>query len=185
VKNQKIASAFNPDRRRWLLYSGMTAGALILESTHAVGATDGEISHTADAIHQEITFNAKPDRIYNALTDAASFQKLESFSDAMRSIDINAHPATISGDPGGSFSLFGDYVTGRQIELIRNQRIVQAWRPASWDPGIYSIARFELTPVDAGTKLVFDHKGFPAGTAEHLASGWYANYWNPLRKFLG
>jgi len=185
MKNSEIAQAFSPGRRRWLMLSGMTAGAFALKSTRALGASGGEISHTAEAIHQEVTFNAKPDRVYNALTDAASFQKLESFSDAMHSLDIAAHPAKISDEPGGAFSLFGDYVTGRQIELIRNQRIVQAWRSASWDSGAYSIARFELTPVDAGTKLIFDHTGFPAGTAEHLVRGWYSNYWDPLRKLLG
>lgn len=180
-----IPSLLNPSRRRWLLDTGMAAGALILQSTRALALADEEISRNAEAIHQEVAFNAKPERIYNALIDAASFQKVESLSDAMRSLDIAGHPAKISRDPGGLFSLFGDYIVGRQIELIANQRIVQAWRVASWDPGIYSIARFELAPLDPGTKLTFDHTGFPRGTAENLASGWHAHYWDPLRKFLG
>jgi activator of HSP90 ATPase len=165
--------------------SGMAAGGLILPSSRAFGAAGDEISRNAEAIHQEVTFTAKPERIYDALTNAATFQKVESLSDAKRSLDISAHPAKISPDPGGPFSLFDDYVVGRQIELIENKRIVQAWRSASWDPGIYSIARFELAPLGSGTKLTFDHTGFPRGTAEHLAQGWYANYWNPFRKFLG
>jgi hypothetical protein len=37
----------------------------------------------------------------------------------------------------------------------------------------------------AGTKIVFDHAGFPRGKAEHLAEGWKMNYWEPLEKFLG
>ncbi len=180
-----IASNFDPGRRRWLLQSSMAAGALILQSTRTLASAAEEISRNAEAIHQEVAFNAKPERIYNALTDAASFQKVESLSDAMQSLDITGHPAKISRDPGGPFSLFGDYIVGRQIELIANERIVQAWRVANWEPGIFSIARFELTPQDAGTKLIFDHTGFPAGTADHLASGWYAHYWDPLHKFLG
>jgi activator of HSP90 ATPase len=180
-----MASAFNPTRRRWLLQSGMAAGALVLQSTRSFAAAAEEISRTAEAIHQEVAFKAKPERIFEALTDAASFQKVESLGDAMQSLDIAGHPARISREPGSSFSLFGDYIVGQQIELVVNQRIVQAWRVASWDPGIFSIARFQLNPQDAGTKLVFDHTGFPAGTAEHLASGWHAHYWDPLRKFLG
>jgi activator of HSP90 ATPase len=176
---------FNPSRRRWLLQSSLAAGALVLESTHGFALATDEISRTAEAIHQEIHFDAKPERIYSALTDAAAFQKVESLSEATRSLDIAAHPARISTEPGGPFSLFGDYIIGRQIELTRNRRIVQAWRVASWDAGIFSIARFELSAQDTGTKLVFDHTGFPAGAAEHLAQGWYANYWDPLRKFLG
>jgi hypothetical protein len=32
----------------------------------------------------------------------------------------------------------------------------------------------------AGTKVVFDHDGFPADMKEHLAKGWQANYWDKL-----
>jgi len=98
--------------------------------------------------------------------------------------DVRSHPAVISHEPGSAFSLFGDYIVGRQIELVPNQRIVQAWRVASWSPGVFSLARFELQDQGSATKLVFDHIGFPAGTAEHLAAGWHANYWEPLQKFL-
>jgi hypothetical protein len=38
---------------------------------------------------------------------------------------------------------------------------------------------------DAGTVLVLDHTGFPEGDFDHLDPGWYARYWNPLKKFLG
>jgi hypothetical protein len=36
----------------------------------------------------------------------------------------------------------------------------------------------------AGTKVVFDHVGFPTGLAEHLAEGWKAHYWDSLQKYL-
>ena len=93
-------------------------------------------------------------------------------------------PAQISAEAGGAFSLFGGYVSGRQVELLANERIVQAWRAGSWGPGIFSIARFGLTERGGGTKLVFDHTGFPEGQAQHLAEGWKVNYWEPLEKYL-
>jgi activator of HSP90 ATPase len=68
--------------------------------------------------------------------------------------------------------------------LVPDQRIVQAWRAGSWQPGAYSIVRFELTDQGGTTKLVCDHTGFPAGTGDHLASGWKEHYWEPLQKFL-
>jgi activator of HSP90 ATPase len=128
---------------------------------------------------------ATPKRIYDALTVASQFQNVEALSAAGKSVDISSHPAVISREPGGTFSLFGDYILGRQIELVPDQRIIQAWRVANWAPGIYSIARFGLAQQGSSTKLIFDHAGFPAGTAEHLAAGWHANYWEPLQKFLG
>jgi len=87
-------------------------------------------------------------------------------------------------EAGGALSAFGGYVTGRILELVPNERIVQAWRSASWDPGTYSIARFVLSDQGSDSKLVFDHAGFPQGEAQHLAEGWKANYWEPLKKFL-
>lgn len=85
---------------------------------------------------------------------------------------------------GGTFTLFGGYIVGRQIELVPPELIVQAWRAGSWSPGVYSIARFQLGDEKGGTRLVFDHSGFPKGQAEHLASGWHEHYWDPQAKFL-
>ena len=61
---------------------------------------------------------------------------------------------------------------------------MQAWRVGSWEPGIYSIARFELVEQGSGTKIVFDHMAFPKGDGEHLAAGWKMNYWEPMEKLL-
>lgn len=178
-------NTFNLTRRKWLLQSGLVASAgLAAGAMRVFAASDDGVSRTAEAIHQEVIFQATPRRIYEALTDASQFQKVESYSDAMKSLDVGTHPARISREPGGAFSLFGDYIVGRQIELVADQRIVQAWRVASWEPGIYSVARFELTEQSSSTKLVFDQAGFPAGTADHLAAGWHAHYWQPLEKFL-
>jgi activator of HSP90 ATPase len=185
MERTRVAYPFLLGRRQWLLQSSIAAGALALASTRAFAASDDAIIRTAEAIHQEVFFNATPKRIFDALTDASQFQKVEALSAARKSMDIGSHPAVISREPGGTFSLFGDYIVGRQIELVPDQRIVQAWRVASWAPGVYSIARFEFAQQGSLTKLIFDHVAFPAGTAEHLAAGWHANYWEPLQKFLG
>jgi activator of HSP90 ATPase len=173
------------NRRRWLLRAGLAAPGVALGRKCLAAVSENGISRRAEAIHQEITFNVPASRIYAVLTHAALFQHLESLSQAMKSLDINAHPARISSEPGGAFSLFAGYIVGRQIELVPGRRIVQAWRVASWMPGSYSLARFELIEQSPITRVVFDHTGFPTGNAEHLAAGWYANYWEPLHKMLG
>lgn len=172
-------------RRQVLLQSTIAASGLVAGLPRALAAPDDSISRTAEAIHQEVVFNSKPSRIYEALTDASQFQKVQALSAAMRGADLTAHPAVLSRESGSAFALFGGYITGRQIELVANQRIVQAWRVGGWAPGIYSIARFELAEAPASTRLVFDHTGFPVGAADHLAEGWKANYWEPLKKYLG
>jgi activator of HSP90 ATPase len=145
-----------------------------------------EISYAAESIHQEPVFKPSRKRVYEALTDAKQFGKVAQLSPAMKSgMPPGAKPPVIGAEAGGAFSLFGGYITGRQVELVPNERIVQAWRAGGWDPGIYSIAKFKLVEHGSGTKIVFDHTGFPIGDAEHLAEGWKMNYWEPLEKFLG
>jgi uncharacterized protein YndB with AHSA1/START domain len=127
-----------------------------------------------EAIHQEIVVDASPERVYGALTDSAQFGAM-----------TGGAPADISPEAGGSFTCFGGHIAGRNVELPPGARIVQAWRALGWDPGHYSIARFELAPQGSGTRVVLDHTGFPDGQQEHLAQGWHANFWEPLQKYLG
>jgi activator of HSP90 ATPase len=95
---------------------------------------------------------------------------------------LTGAPAEVAPRAGGAFTTFGKLIEGRNIELIPNQRIVQAWRPASWEPGVYSIVRFELRPHDSQTTIILDHTGFPEGDFKHLEWGWNKHYWEPLKK---
>ena len=93
-------------------------------------------------------------------------------------------PARIDPTAGGAFSLFGGLINGRNIELVPNERIVQAWRPGDWTAGVYSLVRMELVARGEQTQIVLDHSGFPEGSYEHLNSGWKSHYWDPLAKYL-
>src|ERR1700722_12088957 len=162
---------------------GLSAAAVVVASARAETAQG--IVQSMEAIHQEVQFKSSPERLYTALTDAKEFQNVVLLSDAVKTGMVkNPQPAQISAVPGGEFAVFGGYITGRQIELVPNVRIVQAWRTGAWGPGTYSIARFALAPQGTGTLLTFDHTGFPKGEAEHLAQGWKSNYWQPLDKLL-
>ncbi|MFZ0640025.1 MAG: SRPBCC family protein [Candidatus Acidiferrales bacterium] len=184
-RNNSAPSANTPTRRQIIFGAAAAFGGLVLGSANARADSADEISHTAESIHMEPVFKAGPSRVYQALTVTAQFDKVSKLSAAMQSGMAPAtKPTIISPVAGGAFSLFGGYVTGRNIELVPNKRIVQAWRPMTWTPGTYSIAKFELTEQDSGTKIIFDHTGFPQGTGEHLAEGWHENYWNPLVLFL-
>jgi activator of HSP90 ATPase len=123
-------------------------------------------------LHQEVDVKASRLRIYDVLLDSKQFT---TFSGA---------PAEINRDPGGTFSMFGGLIVGRNIELVPRERIVQAWRPAAWEPGVYSLVKFELKELGPQTRIVLDHTGFPEGHFRSLDYGWYAHYWEPLKKFV-
>jgi activator of HSP90 ATPase len=146
--------------------------------------SDAGISHTADSIHQERVFKAAPARVYAALTDAREFDGVAKLSDAMKSMGLKGTPSVLGKTTGGAIALFGGYITGLQIELVPNARIVQVWRSASWKAGEYSIVKFGISAQGTGARLTLDHTGFPAGEAQHLADGWKGNYLDPLSKYL-
>jgi activator of HSP90 ATPase len=171
------AAAFIPTRRH-----ALTALAATLAATVATRAESqeqsmaqkpaGAANAARTSIHYEIEFKASPERLYGAILDQKQFAAFTGL------------PATIDATPGGAFSQFSGMIVGRNVELVPNQRIVQAWRPTHWDAGVYSIAHFEFNARGNETTLVFDHTGFPAGEYDHLDFGWHSHYWDPLKKFL-
>jgi activator of HSP90 ATPase len=153
---------------------GLAAGSLARgsEPHGAAEAQSTGLEGLLTYLHQEIDIKATAQRIYEVLLDSKQFAA------------CTGMPAEIDPKVGGALSMFGGLILGRNVELVPNQRIVQAWRPASWDPGVYSMVKFELKGQASTTRVVLDHTGFPEGDFRHLDAGWYSHYWEPLRKFL-
>src|SRR5215468_4056184 len=125
----------------------------------------------SNSIRQEVDIKASPKRIYDTLLDAKRFS------------EFTGAPAEIDPKSGGTFSCFGGVITGRNIELLPGQRIVQAWRVSVWPDGFYSIVKFELQPQGSQTRLVLDHVGFPEGDAR--ASQWRGSRGGMAQAVLG
>jgi uncharacterized protein YndB with AHSA1/START domain len=170
-------------RRRAIVGVAMAFVGMALEPGACAESGEG-VSRTAEAIHQEVTLKASRKRVYEALTDTRQFDKVIEISGAKKSRALGNRPTEIRKEVGGAFVLFGGHIVGLQIELVPGERIVQAWRVVDWEPGVHSIARFELKEQSAGTRIVFDHTGFPQGLGDHLATGWKLHYWEPLETFL-
>ena len=171
--------AYLPTRRQAISLLAVVTGVLgaaprLLGKTQQImtqtqGSTANE---NRTSLHQEVNFKTTPRRIYEILLNAKQFA---AFTGA---------PAEIDPAAGGAFSLFGGLIVGRNIEEVPGERLVQAWRPTHWDPGVYSMVRFELRPQGTETTVVLDHTGFPKGDYDHLSPGWKEHYWEPLKKYL-
>ena len=160
------------------------AGETVAPKAKTSATADG-LSYTAEAIRQEVTFDASPQRVYQALTSTQDFDRITRLSDGEALLNAaGAKPTAISTELGGPFVLFGGYITGRHLEMLPNERLVQAWRAGSWKPGGFSIVTFYLSAQGGKTQLSFEHRGFPNGNGVSLAHGWHAHYWEPLAKFL-
>src|SRR5688500_13269778 len=123
------------------------------------------------SIRQEVLVAAAPSRVFETLTNAESFSRM-----------TGGAPASIEATAGGAFSLFGGAIEGRTVELVAPERLVQAWRPATWPAGHYSLVRFDLRPDAGGTRVTLEHVGYPPDQHDHLQAGWQTNYLEPLRK---
>lgn len=172
-----------PSRRQAIAGVAMFS-AFVAMHPQKLRAEDAEVARTAESIHQEVLYRASRKRVFNALMETSQFDRIIRIGTGGDLSALGSQPTAISRDEGGSFTIFGGHILGRQIELVPDERIVQAWRVADWKPGIYSIARFELAEHSSGTRVIFDHTGFPAGLGQHLADGWKSHYWDPLKQYL-
>ena len=123
-------------------------------------------------IIQTITFKASPHDVYEALMDS---KKHTAFT---------GEKASISRKVGGKYSAYDNYITGKNLELVPDEKIVQSWHAVDWAEGIYSTITFKLTPIPSGTRLEFTHEDVPEGTEKEFTQGWIDNYWEPLKAYL-
>jgi activator of HSP90 ATPase len=168
-----------PTRRQVIAGGAVAFAGLALEATNSNAQetmTEAQSTGPDKArtfLHQEVELKASPHRIYDILLDSKQFAA------------FSGESAEISREAGGAFSMFGGKIVGRNIELVPDQRIVQAWRPTSWDPGEYTIAKFQLKQDGDKTKIILDHTGFHEGDFAHFDPGWKMRYWEPMAKYLG
>ena len=126
----------------------------------------------SQVIQQTVTFNVPPHEVYEALMDS---KKHAAFTGGK---------ASLSRAVGGRISAYDNYITGKNIELVPDQKIVQDWRAVDWPEGYYSRITFEFTAVPDGTRLDFTHADVPEGTEEEFTQGWIDNYWEPMKRYL-
>ena len=120
-------------------------------------------------IRQTVTFKATPRQVYDVLMDSK------------RHAEFTGDAARISRKVGGEIMAYGGYITGKNVELIPDKRIVQTWRANDWPAGHESQVVFALAPVPAGTRLQFTHRGVPDDQYESIKQGWIDYYWTPMK----
>jgi activator of HSP90 ATPase len=123
-------------------------------------------------IKQSATIKANPHEVYEALVDSRKHTK------------FTGAKARISRKVGGTFSAYGRYIQGINLNLVPDKRIVQAWRGSDWPKGHYSIVTFLLKRIKGGTRLVFSQIGVPDREYKGINQGWRDHYWKPMKEML-
>ena len=132
MNSKRDAGVVTPtcDRRQALAGLGLIVAGLVAAPRLLADEPQPQKEPTASpenqkrtSIHQEVDFKASPQRIFDALMESKRFAAFSGL------------PAEIDPKEGGSFSMFGGRIGGRNVELVPGQRVVQAWRPSHWEAG--------------------------------------------------
>lgn len=123
-------------------------------------------------IKQTVILPCSPKEAYEALMDSKQHAA------------FTGYPAKISKKVGGKFTASGNYIHGKNLELIPGKKIVQEWYGSNWPKGSLSKVTFEFSKTKIGTKLIFTHEGVPDKFVKDIADGWKEYYWEPLKEYL-
>ena len=121
-------------------------------------------------IKHTIKFKSSPKVLYDALLNAGKHKA------------FTRQAATVNNKIGKTFSAYSGFISGMNLDLAKNKRIVQAWRCADFPVGHYSIVSYEFRKTGTGTTLVFTQEAVPDKSYKHLNKGWYRSYWLPLKE---
>jgi activator of HSP90 ATPase len=126
------------------------------------------------SIKQTVTFDTTPGEIYDLIMDQ---KKHAAFTGSK---------VTMSTKVNGKFNVFDGYCHGYNIELIKGEKIVQAWHFAEdgWPDDHFSICTFELEKKDNKTKLKFVQTDVPEHKVDSLKDGWKQFYWKAMKAYL-
>jgi activator of HSP90 ATPase len=125
-------------------------------------------------IEQSVSFNATPAKLY------------ELFMDSAKHSAATGMPAKVSRKVGGKWSAFGGMILGKNLVLIPNRRIVQAWRSSEWkkaDPDSLLVVGFEKA-AGSDTTVHLVHVGVPSYDHQGVTQGWVKFYWDPWKVYL-
>lgn len=109
----------------------------------------------------------------------------EIYMDSKKHSEATMAKATVSRKAGGKFKAFDGMLAGRNLIVIPNRLIVQAWRATHWgkdDPDSILVLKFSQT--NRGGRIDLVHTNVPDHDRLGVKKGWHFYYWNPWREYL-
>lgn len=96
--------------------------------------------------------------------------------------DWGGGPAVMEDKEGFEFSIWGGDISGKNLEVITNKKLVQEWKEDDWDN--FSKVSFTLSKEGDKTKLDLLHEDIPDSEAKDIEDGWKTYYLGPLKELL-
>jgi uncharacterized protein YndB with AHSA1/START domain len=120
------------------------------------------------------TIPASPQEIYEAWLDSVIHS------------EMTGSEASMSEETGAQVSAWDGYITGRNLELVPGERIVQSWRTTQFtDEHEDSQIIVTLKAVEDGTLLTLEHTNVPDAQRSYEEGGWEEHYFDPMKEYFG
>jgi activator of HSP90 ATPase len=92
--------------------------------------------------------------------------------------------AIVSNKVGESFTAWDGYISGKNISLESNFKIIQSWRSSQFaESEEDSIIEVILNESNDETELTLIHSNIPE-SGEHYKKGWDEHYFQPMRLYF-
>lgn len=119
------------------------------------------------------TLPASPQEIYDAWLDSVGHSQM------------TGSDARMSDKTGAEVSAWDGYITGRNVELVPGERIVQSWRTRNFtDEHEDSLITVTLEKVEEGTLLTLSHTNVPDAQTSYEQGGWQQHYFDPMKDYF-
>ena len=119
------------------------------------------------------TLPASPGKVYDAWLDSRAHS------------EMTGAEASQSREIGAEVSAWDDYISGRNLELVPAERIVQSWRTTHFtEDHEDSIITVTLEEVAEGTLLTLVHSNVPEGQTSYERGGWQVHYFEPMQEYF-
>jgi len=116
-------------------------------------------------------------------TIPASAQEIyDAWLDSVAHSEMTQAAASMSDEVGADVSAWDGHITGRNLELVPGERIVQSWRAGQFDDEHEdSIITLMLEEIEGGTLLTLAHSNVPDGQTSYELGGWQEHYFEPMK----
>ena len=91
-------------------------------------------------------------------------------------------PVKMSSKVGTKFSFWDGDIWGKNIEVVKNKKLVQEWYGGEWPEP--SIATFTLSKEKTGTRLDLLHTDVPTDKVKNFDDGWRDYFLGPLKEYV-
>lgn len=119
------------------------------------------------------TIPASADDIYDAWLDSHGHSQM------------TGAEATMSDELGAAVSAWDGYISGRNLELVPGEKIVQSWRTTKFtDEHEDSVITVTLEEVADGTLLTLVHAKVPETHRSYEETGWEMHYFEPMKAYF-